>query len=39
VLGRPIVKACKNDKGFPQNPREAVERTLEEIKMGLLTMK
>lgn len=35
VLGRPIVQACKNDKGFPQNPREAVERTLEEIKMGL----
>ena len=35
VLGRPIVKACKNNKGFPQNPREAVERTLEEIKKGL----
>jgi len=35
VMGRPIVKAGANDKGLPQNPREAVERTLEEIKTGL----
>lgn len=35
VLGRPITKAWPNDKGLPQNPREAVERTLEEIRAGL----
>jgi len=35
VMGRPIVKAEPNDKGLPQSPREAVERTLEEIKAGL----
>ncbi len=35
VMGRPIVKASANDKGLPKNPREAVERTLEEIKTGL----
>lgn len=36
VMGRPIVKARSNNKGLPQNPREAVERTLEEIKTGLI---
>ncbi len=35
VMGRPIVKAAPNDKGLPQTPREAVERTLEEIRQGL----
>lgn len=35
VMGRPIVKAGANDKGLPQNPRKAVERTLKEIKTGL----
>ena len=35
VMGRPIVKADANDEGLPQNPREAVERTLKEIKTGL----
>lgn len=35
VMGRPIVQASPNDKGLPQNPREAVERTLEEIRTGL----
>jgi len=35
VMGRPIVKAGANNKGLPQNPREAAERTLEEIKTGL----
>jgi orotidine-5'-phosphate decarboxylase len=35
VMGRPIVKAGSNDKGLPQNPREAAERTLEEIQAGL----
>ncbi len=35
VLGRPIVLAGMNTTGFPQNPREAVERTLEEIRAGL----
>ena len=36
VMGRPIIKARPNDKGLPQNPREAVERTLKEIQAGLL---
>lgn len=35
VIGRPILLACPNDKGQPQSPREAVERTLEEIQLGL----
>jgi len=35
VLGRPIVKAGPNDKGQPQSPREATERTLKEIKTGI----
>ncbi len=35
VMGRPIMQAGPNDKGLPQNPREAAERTLEEIKAGL----
>ncbi len=35
VMGRPIVKASPNDNGLPQNSREAVERTLEEIRIGL----
>jgi len=35
VMGRPIVKADANDEGLPQNSREAVERTLKEIKTGL----
>ena len=36
VMGRPIIKAKPNDKGLPQNPREAVERILKEIQAGLL---
>jgi len=35
VIGRPVLKARPNDQGLPQNPRGAVERTLEEIKAGL----
>lgn len=35
VVGRPITKARPNSNGFPQNPREAVKRTLEEIREGL----
>jgi len=35
VVGRPITQAGPNDKGLPQSPREAVERTLEEIRQGL----
>lgn len=35
VIGRPITQAGPNDKGLPQTPREAVERTLEEIRQGL----
>jgi len=35
VMGRPIVKATPNDNGLPQNPREAVERTLMEIEATL----
>lgn len=35
VVGRPIVQAAPNDEGKPQSPREAVEKTLEEIKVGL----
>lgn len=35
VLGRPIIQAKANNYGFPQSPREAVERTLEEIGLGL----
>ena len=35
VMGRPVVKAGPNDQGLPQNPREAAERTLEEIQAGL----
>ncbi len=35
VMGRPIVKAGSNDKGLPQSPREAAERTLEEIEEAL----
>ena len=35
VIGRPILQAKSNDKGLPQSPREAVERTLEEIQQGL----
>jgi len=35
VLGRPIIQACANDKGFPQSPKEAVGLTLAEIKEGL----
>ena len=35
VMGRPITQAGPNDKGLPQSPREAVERTLEEIREGL----
>ena len=37
VIGRPILQAAPNDKGLPQNPREAVERTLQEIADGLAT--
>jgi len=32
VMGRPIIKAKSNDEGLPQSPKEAVERTLEEIR-------
>ena len=35
VMGRPVVRACANNQGLPQNPREAVERTLEEINQAL----
>lgn len=35
VMGRPVVKAGPNDKGMPKSPREAVERTIEEIEAGL----
>lgn len=35
VIGRPIIQAAENNKGLPQNPRQAVERTLEEIKEAL----
>ena len=35
VIGRPITQAGPNDKGLPQSPREAAERTLEEIRQGL----
>lgn len=35
VVGRPITQAGPNNKGLPQSPREAVERTLEEIRQGL----
>ena len=35
VIGRPITQAGPNNKGLPQSPREAAERTLEEIKQGL----
>lgn len=37
VMGRPITRAKPNDDSFfPQNPREAVQRTIEEIQAGLL---
>lgn len=35
VVGRPINGAKPNTEGRPQNPREAVERTIEEIAEGL----
>lgn len=35
VIGRPILQAAPNDKGLPQNPREAVAWTLTEIADGL----
>ena len=35
VIGRPIMGAKPNKEGLPQNPREAVERTLEEISTGI----
>lgn len=35
VMGRPITQAKSNDKGLPQNSREAVERTLQEIQQAL----
>lgn len=35
VLGRPILRAASNSNGLPQKPKEAVERTLEEIKAAL----
>jgi orotidine-5'-phosphate decarboxylase len=37
VVGRPIFGAKPNDKGLPQNPREAVERTIAEITEGLVS--
>jgi orotidine-5'-phosphate decarboxylase len=39
VVGRPILGAKPNDKGLPQNPREAVERTIAEIIEGLAERK
>lgn len=35
VMGRPITQAKVNNDGLPQNPREAVERTLKEIGYAL----
>lgn len=35
VTGRPVTGAKPNDKRLPSSPREAVERTLEEIQAGL----
>ncbi len=35
VMGRPITQAKANDEGLPQNPREAVKRTLREIEQAL----
>jgi len=35
VVGRPILGAKPNDKGLPNSPREAVERTIAEIAEGL----
>lgn len=35
VMGRPILQAKPNDQGLPSSPREAVERTLEEIREGI----
>ena len=39
VMGRPITQAKANDNGLPQNSKEAVERTLEEIKQALKELK
>lgn len=39
VVGRPILGAKPNDNGLPQNPREAVERTIAEIEEGLAARK
>ena len=37
IVGRPITGACKNDKGLPDNPREAVLWTLREIEDAMNT--
>ena len=39
VMGRPITKANQNVKGLPQNPKEAVLFTLDEIQTGLDSLK
>lgn len=39
VMGRAIINAGPNDKGLPQNPREAVILTLREIEEGLTLRK
>lgn len=39
VMGRPITQAGPNEEGLPQGPKEAVERTLEEIKRALEELK
>jgi len=32
IIGRPILEAKTNNHGFPQTPREAIEKTLDEIR-------
>ncbi len=39
VMGRPITQAKANDRGLPQNSKEAVERTLKEIEQALEELK
>jgi orotidine-5'-phosphate decarboxylase len=38
IVGRPILNAKPNDDGLPNNPREAVERTLTEIEEALASL-
>ncbi|MFZ2299855.1 MAG: orotidine 5'-phosphate decarboxylase / HUMPS family protein [Candidatus Moraniibacteriota bacterium] len=35
IVGRPITQAKQNDEGRPQSPREAAERTLQEMSQAL----